>query len=138
MIETVGTSSVQSTAVRAQPAASASSRAVEPVSKANEFFVSSRIRVDNLLDIAILEYRDGGSGEVIRQYPSEFQIRGYQRAQELQAEKAAASVDVSDTSSSSASARAEAPKASVASVSTANNDAPASAPGAETAQSVLV
>lgn len=137
MIETVGTSSVQSTAVRAQPAASASSRAVEPVSKANEFFVSSRIRVDNLLDIAILEYRDGGSGEVIRQYPSEFQIRGYQRAQELQAEKAAASVDVSDTSSP-APARAEAPKASVASVSTANTDAPASAPGAETTQSVLV
>lgn len=144
MIETVGTSSIQSTAVRAQPAASASARAAEPVSKANEFFISSRIRVDNLLDIAILEFLDGGSGEVIRQYPSESQIRGYQRAQELQAEKAAAAADAAPApeASSSAPAPQEAPQATFVAVSNANTAAPAPAEApaapADTARSVLV
>jgi len=45
-------------------------------------FTSSRIRVDNLLDIAILEVRSGETGDIIRQYPTEQQIVAFQRASE--------------------------------------------------------
>lgn len=48
----------------------------------NESFISSRIRVDNLLDLAILEYRSQ-EGEVIRQFPTQGQIQAFQRAAEL-------------------------------------------------------
>ncbi|TNE31866.1 MAG: hypothetical protein EP349_03255 [Alphaproteobacteria bacterium] len=49
----------------------------------NESFISSRIRVDNLLDLAILEYRSQ-EGEVIRQFPTQGQIQAFQRAAELE------------------------------------------------------
>lgn len=48
----------------------------------NESFISSRIRVDNLLDLAILEYRSQ-EGDVIRQFPTQGQIQAFQRAAEL-------------------------------------------------------
>ena len=50
---------------------------VEPI-------LSSRIRVDNFLDLAILEVRSQETGDVIRQFPTEFQIRAFQRASELE------------------------------------------------------
>lgn len=48
-------------------------------------FVGSRIRVDNQLDMAILEFRSQQTGDVIRQYPTEPQIRAIQRAADLEA-----------------------------------------------------
>lgn len=48
----------------------------------NESFISSRIRVDNLLDLAILEFRSQ-EGEVLRQFPTQGQIQAFQRAAEL-------------------------------------------------------
>lgn len=48
-------------------------------------FISPRIRVDNNLDMAILEFRSSATGDVIQQYPTEQQIRAMQRAAELEA-----------------------------------------------------
>ena len=45
---------------------------------------SSRIRVDNYLDLAILEVRSQETGDIIRQYPTEKQIEAFQRAAELE------------------------------------------------------
>ncbi len=47
-------------------------------------FSTSRIRVDNLLDVAILEIRSHDTGDVIRQFPTEQQIASFQRAAELE------------------------------------------------------
>ena len=87
MIDAVSTSQVQSTALRSIP----QNTRVTPVESApsnnSQFFISSRVRVDNLLDIAILEFRAAETGDVIRQYPSESQIRAFQRASELDARR---------------------------------------------------
>lgn len=68
---------------------------------------SSRIRVDNFLDLAILEVRSQETGDVIRQFPNERQIAAFQRAEELSARRAAAAAEarvaVSDTPDTSAS-----------------------------------
>lgn len=45
---------------------------------------SLRIRVDNQLDIAILEYRSSESGEVVNQYPTEAQVKALTRGAELE------------------------------------------------------
>lgn len=85
MIDAVGTLSVQASALRTYSQGGAAVSAAQGVPSSAEGFVSSRIRVDNLLDMAILEVRSGSSGDVIRQYPSESQIRAFQRASELAA-----------------------------------------------------
>ena len=126
MIDAVSTLSVQSNAPRVTPQASAPVPAVSASSSiaAEQSYASSRIRVDNYLDMAILEVRSTDTGDVIRQYPSEYQIRAFQRASEISSrsenssEKAArvealaqqeyADSDVSETSSAS-SAPAPAP-----------------------------
>ncbi|MCE9508526.1 MAG: hypothetical protein K8R48_09495 [Alphaproteobacteria bacterium] len=46
-------------------------------------FVSSSIRVDNLQNVAILEYRSE-KGEIIQQYPTQTQIDAFKRAAALQ------------------------------------------------------
>ncbi|TVQ85088.1 MAG: hypothetical protein EA357_01495 [Micavibrio sp.] len=51
---------------------------------ATENFISSRIRIDNLLDLAILEFRSHETGEVLRQFPTERQIEAFQRAAQLE------------------------------------------------------
>lgn len=141
MIETVSTSSVQNAALRAAPQASGSSRSVEPVSKANEFFVSSRIRMDNLLDLAILEYRNTNSGDVIRQYPSESQIRAFQRAAELEAEFEPAEtspVPVEVISDNSVSQNSFQPVAAAPSPSAPASSSPSVPEGGSTTQSIVV
>lgn len=87
MIDAVSAVSVQNFSPRSQAAAAASYAVSSAVSASN--FVSSRIRVDNLLDLAILEFRSGDTGDVIRQYPTESQIRAFQRADEADARHAA-------------------------------------------------
>ncbi len=56
-------------------------------------FIGSRIRVDNLADIAILELLSSETGDVIRQFPTEQQIRGYQRAARLEQQAAQQAAD---------------------------------------------
>ncbi len=82
MIEAVGTLSVQSNALRSQPQNNIAAISAESAGSPQGAFINSRVRVDNLLDVAILEFRNSG-GEVIRQYPSKAQLRGYERAAEL-------------------------------------------------------
>ena len=50
---------------------------------ANFDYTVSQIRVDVDADIAILEFKSVQTGDVIRQYPTEKQIAGYQRAAQL-------------------------------------------------------
>lgn len=47
-------------------------------------YVTSRIRVDSLQNVAILEYRSFDTGEILRQYPTEGQIQAFKRAQALE------------------------------------------------------
>lgn len=80
MIESVNTVPVQSSAaLKAMPQSSASYSVAANVSAAANF-ISSRIRVDNLLDMAILEVRSSDTGDVVRQFPTEYQIRAFQQA----------------------------------------------------------
>lgn len=84
MIEAVGTLSSATSAPRVStPARSSASSA--PRIQPSELFVSSRIRVDNELDMAIIEIRSQETGDIIRQYPTESQIRAFVRASEIQA-----------------------------------------------------
>ncbi len=82
MIDVVSTLSV-STSVRQQPQAGVSA-STSGDADASHFdpanFVSSRIRVDNLQNVAILEYRSSRTGEVVRQYPTQSQIQAFKRA----------------------------------------------------------
>ncbi len=47
-------------------------------------FLVSRIRMDNLQNVAIIEVRARDTGEVVNQYPTEEQIRAIKRAAELE------------------------------------------------------
>ncbi len=81
MIESISTLSVQSSVLRYQPQSNTDS--APPVSAPREAeFVTSRIRVDNLQNIAILEYRSS-EGAVVRQYPTQSQINAFKRAESL-------------------------------------------------------
>lgn len=60
-----------------------STEAVQKASQKN--FVSSSIRVDNLQNVAILEYRSE-AGEVVQQYPSQSQIEAFKNAERIQTE----------------------------------------------------
>lgn len=93
MIDAVNTSTVQSASLRP----TSQTVAFSPVSAAASFssqYVSSRIRMDNQLNVAILEFRSGSSGEVIRQYPTEFQLRAFQRAAQLETPENSPALDV--------------------------------------------
>lgn len=82
MIESVSTLSVQGSSLKqSSQAVSALVVAQEQAATAN--LPSWRIRVDNSLDRAIIEVRSSESGKVLRQYPTEAQLRAFARAQEL-------------------------------------------------------
>jgi uncharacterized FlaG/YvyC family protein len=82
MIESVSTLSVQGSSLKqSSQAVNALVVAQEQAASAN--LPSWRIRVDNSLDRAIIEVRSSESGKVIRQYPTEAQLRAFARAQEL-------------------------------------------------------
>lgn len=143
MIETVSTSPVQSLALRSSP--QSASRSAEPVASANPGnFVNSRIRVDNLQDVAILEYRSS-EGEVLRQYPTPAQIQAFKRAQQLLTESTQASAPASSQEQSAAttapSGQAAQPAAEAAAAPVAETSAASYAPpsaGGNSTQSVLV
>ena len=81
MIESISTLSVQSSVLRYQPQSNTDSAPAPQAISAPEF-ATSRIRVDNLQNIAILEVISE-EGDVIRQYPSESQIKAFKRAESL-------------------------------------------------------
>ena len=81
MIESISTLSVQSSVLRYQPQSNTDSAPTPQAISAPEF-ATSRIRVDNLQNIAILEVISE-EGDVIRQYPSESQIKAFKRAESL-------------------------------------------------------
>ena len=83
MIESVGTSSVQASALRVTSQSVATSAAASQQEYPQ--LVSLRIRVDAQLNKAILEIRSNDTGEVVQQYPSAAQIRAFQRAAQIQA-----------------------------------------------------
>lgn len=90
MVEAVSAITLQSNTPRSQPQASSASVTVVPAPVAEANFVTSHIRVDNLQNVAILEYLSSSTGEVVRQYPSQSQISAFKRAQQLEVQKVTA------------------------------------------------
>lgn len=91
MIETVSISSTNVAGAAARPAPPSRPRQEpqsEPVMTAAG--VAARIRIDNKLDIAILEFRATDTGDVVNQYPTKAQIQAFGRAAELDARREAA------------------------------------------------
>lgn len=85
MVEAVGTVSMQVAAAKttARSSASATVTSSGASSSSGDTFVSSAIRVDNLQNVAILEYRSS-DGEVVQQYPTQTQIDAFTRARALE------------------------------------------------------
>lgn len=86
MVDAVSTLISQSAAPRSQPQNTAAPVSAEPVQSASPDLVISNIRVDNLQNVAILEYRSAKTGDVLRQYPTQGQINAFKRAEQLQTE----------------------------------------------------
>lgn len=124
MIESISTSSVQSGALR-QLSQSTTSLRAEVQASSNATLPSWRIRMDNQLDRAIIEVRSSDSGQVLRQYPTEAQLRAFARAEALKAarqsaERAQQNIEFSGvsvgtgSSAPAAEAQVQAPQATVA------------------------
>lgn len=86
MVDAVNSLPLQSTAPRSQPPAAPVTSSSESVQSSSPEFVSSNIRVDNLQNVAILEYRSSKTGEIVRQYPTQQQISAFKRAQHASVE----------------------------------------------------
>lgn len=86
MIDSIGTSSIQSAALRAQPQASVALQVAEAAPSATTL-PTTRIRVDNYIDRAIIEVRSSENGQVLRQYPTQSQLRAFARAEALRQAK---------------------------------------------------
>lgn len=123
-----------------------------PARVPRESFTSSRIRVDNFLDLAILEVRSQETGDIIRQYPTERQIEAFQRAAELDSRRSDAAENSANNAPSVSSTTQQANNAvgsnisvDISSSSTSNtassagtSSASGNAGGNAVAQSVLV
>lgn len=85
MVDTVKTVTLQASPPKVNVREKVPASSVAPVAAASDDagFVSSSIRVDNLQNVAILEYRSA-EGEVLQQYPSQQQIEAFQRARALE------------------------------------------------------
>jgi hypothetical protein len=81
MIESVSTLPVQSSALRYASQSDNAAPSSEQIASPSNF-ISSRVRVDNLQNVAILEYRSS-EGAVVRQYPTEAQIQAFKRAERI-------------------------------------------------------
>ena len=84
MVELIG--AVSSVNNAPPPKASIREREAAPVIPRNVSeinFVNSGIFVDNLQNVAILEYRASETGELINQYPTQAQIDAFKSAQRL-------------------------------------------------------
>ena len=84
MLDAVSALPLQGTSPGSKPRDVVVPTPVEFVQKRSDGgFVSSSIRVDNLQNVAILEYRSE-TGEVVQQYPTQSQIDAFKRAAALQ------------------------------------------------------
>jgi hypothetical protein len=86
MIDGINSLTSGTTASRAYPQAAVSATAGSGSSTSfnpgNISFFESRIRMDNLQNVAILEIRSS-EGEVVNRYPTEQQVAAFRRAEEL-------------------------------------------------------
>ena len=89
MVDAVNIVTVQNTTPRTSSQSEAPSAPAETTSVTKNSFVTSSIRVDNLQNVAILEYRSSRTGEVVQQYPTQSQIDAFKRAESIQAERKA-------------------------------------------------
>lgn len=104
MIDAVSTLSVQSGALRGNPQNAASLVATgagvdRSYSNLPKLGTRLYVRIDSAAERAILEVRASETGEVVNQYPSEAQIKAFQRAEKLaasRAEQAARDVQVQE------------------------------------------
>jgi len=94
MIDAVGTWSVQSAALRGNPQNAVSFASATGNSGADLYANMPKlgtrlyVRIDSAAERAILEVRSSDTGEVVNQYPSEAQIKAFQRAEKLAAARA--------------------------------------------------
>lgn len=107
MIDAVSNSTAVGAGVTQQRSASQasvaiSSQAVQAALPAQSSPVGiPRIRIDNQLDMAIIEYRSA-EGDVVHQYPTEAQIQAFSRAAEIEARSAEQSASVQTASAAPA------------------------------------
>ncbi|HEX2752973.1 MAG TPA: hypothetical protein VHP34_07715 [Alphaproteobacteria bacterium] len=89
MIDAVSTLSVQSTALRGNPqngssfVSAAGAGGVDVYANMPKLGTRLYVRIDSAAERAILEVRASETGEVVNQYPSEAQIKAFQRAEKL-------------------------------------------------------
>lgn len=81
MIESVSTSQAYSPALR-NFSQGATAHVADIAAPSALDLPTTRIRVDNNLDRAIIEVRAADSGEILRQYPTQAQLRAFARAEE--------------------------------------------------------
>ena len=134
----------------AQAAIPAAPTPETPARVPRESFTSSRIRVDNFLDLAILEVRSQETGDIIRQYPTERQIEAFQRAAELDSRRSEAAESNANSTASVSSTTQQTNSAvgsnisvdistsTNASASVSTNNSSGNANSNASAQSVLV
>ncbi|MCK4945835.1 MAG: hypothetical protein KAS59_06190 [Alphaproteobacteria bacterium] len=84
MVDAINMLTMQSTMPRFTPQDACVSVSENSLQIADIDFVISSIRVDNLQNVAILEYRSGKTGEVMQQFPTQVQIEAFKRAEQLQ------------------------------------------------------
>lgn len=98
-------------------ASNARSFAVNPDKKqeiAEAPYVSPNVRVDNNAKIAILEFRDSVSGDVLAQIPSEAQLEAYKRRQAKESAEIEAQVTGADKKIQQAEDRGDEAAAAIA------------------------
>jgi len=84
MVDAINMLTMQSTMPRFTPRDACISVSENSLQIADIDFVISSIRVDNLQNVAILEYRSGKTGEVMQQFPTQTQIEAFKHAEQLQ------------------------------------------------------
>lgn len=133
MIDAVSNTSSVSAGVTQRSVPQASVSSASPGTLAAAVTVQSspvgtpRIRIDNNLDMAIIEYRSA-EGDIVHQYPTEAQIQAFSRAAEIEARVEQTAQDVA----------VDAPAAAADTPDVAQPDAPATSAEAAPATSVNV
>ena len=101
-------SGTQNTTLKADAQSSAPATPAPAASSSSANFVTSGIHVDNLQNVAILEYRSSETGEVIQQYPNQAQINAFKAAQHLAEQAKSEAVPVHHESTAAAPQQAPA------------------------------
>lgn len=143
MIEAVGTSAVQGAILGSLSQRAVVVAAIETStpSFSSQSTVLPYIRVDNVRNVTLLEYRNG-DGEVVQQFPTEAQIRAFKSAERLQEHRRAEAAKESSKPATAPAPQQQSQQASpspqaasAAYVSTEQSSASGS--GGDHAQSVL-